>query len=539
MIVALYARVSTTKQAEKDLSIPDQLRQMREWCKARHYGIAMEYVEPGASATDDRRPVFQQMIGDACISPPPFDAIIVHSLSRFYRDAIEFGLRERQLKKHGVLIISITQETSNDSSGEMARRMISMFDEYSSKENGKHTLRAMNENARRGFFNGSTPPYGFMTVDAKEIGNNGKKKRLIIDNSEAAIVRKIYDLYLNGYKGKSFGLLSIANHLNDMSLTNRGKDWKLTIIHNILSHHLYLGECTFNRMETKTRKIKPESEWIKISVEPIIDKETFDLVQKRMSERSPKNVPPRIVNCPTLLTGLLKCGACGAPMTLATGKGGSYRYYKCTTRIHNGKDACKTQNIRMEKLDSLILDALAEKVFTPPRVTAMLKTMGNDLKSGKEDQESKLKKLSKELYDQEQKTDRLFDAVEKGLLPSDSTLYDRVHKNQARRQEIITEIASLKREKEFPLSKLSPKNVHAFCSVLSEKLKDKESNFGKEYIKLLVDEISVEGENVHLKGGYGALAGAIQKTKLGHSAGVPSFGNVWLPSADSNHGPDG
>jgi site-specific DNA recombinase len=60
MAVALYARVSTVKQAEKDLSIPDQLRQMREWCKGQGHLVAMEYVEPGASATDDRRPVFHR-----------------------------------------------------------------------------------------------------------------------------------------------------------------------------------------------------------------------------------------------------------------------------------------------------------------------------------------------------------------------------------------------------------------------------------------------------------------------------------------------
>jgi len=529
MIVALYARVSTTKQAEKDLSIPDQLRQMREWCKARHYSIAVEYVEPGASATDDRRPVFQQMIGDACISPPPFDAIIIHSLSRFFRDAIEFGIYERRLKKHGVIIISITQQTSDDPSGEMARRIFSLFDEYQSKENAKHTLRAMKENARQGFFNGSTPPYGFSTVEVKEAGNKSKKKRLMIDHTEAAIVRKIYDLYLNGYNGRSLGLVGIANHLNDMGVTMRGKTWKITMISKLLSNRLYLGQYTFNRMETKTRKVKPESEWVEVSVEPILDQETFDLAQQRKFERSPQNVPPRVVNSPTLLTGLLKCGQCGAPMTLATGKGGSYRYYKCTTRIHHGKDACPTQNIRMEKLDSLVLEALAEKVFTPTRVTAMLKAMGNELKASKEDQNNKLKKLSKELEDQKQKTDRLYEAVEKGILPLDSTLHERVHKHQSRRQEILTEMASLKRETELPVSKLGPKNVQAFCSVLSEKLKDRESNFGKEYIKLLVDEIRVEGENVHLKGSYGALAGALETTKLGHPNGVPSFGNVWLP----------
>src|SRR5574341_956081 len=130
MIVALYARVSTTKQAEKELSIPDQLGQMRAWCKGQGHSIATEYVEPGASATDDRRPVFQQMIEEACVHPSPFEAIIVHSLSRFFRDSLEFGLYERRLKKCGVRVVSITQQTSDDPSGEMIRRIFSVFDEY-------------------------------------------------------------------------------------------------------------------------------------------------------------------------------------------------------------------------------------------------------------------------------------------------------------------------------------------------------------------------------------------------------------------------
>ena len=88
MAVALYARVSTTKQAEKDLSIPDQLKQMRDWCRNHNYDIAVEYVEAGASATDDRRPEFQRMIGEATLSPSPFEAIIIHSLSRFFRDSL-------------------------------------------------------------------------------------------------------------------------------------------------------------------------------------------------------------------------------------------------------------------------------------------------------------------------------------------------------------------------------------------------------------------------------------------------------------------
>jgi site-specific DNA recombinase len=59
---ALYMRVSTGRQAEHDLSIPDQRQQLQSWCRAHGYAVTAEFVEAGASATDDRRPVFQQMI---------------------------------------------------------------------------------------------------------------------------------------------------------------------------------------------------------------------------------------------------------------------------------------------------------------------------------------------------------------------------------------------------------------------------------------------------------------------------------------------
>jgi len=139
MHVALYARVSTTRQAENDLSIPDQLRQLRLWCEINGHSAVQEYIEPGASATDDKRPMFQQMITAAMSKPPAFEVIVVHSFSRFFRDMIEFGVYEKRLKRNGVKIISITQQTSDDSAGEMARRLFSLFDEYQSKENAKHT----------------------------------------------------------------------------------------------------------------------------------------------------------------------------------------------------------------------------------------------------------------------------------------------------------------------------------------------------------------------------------------------------------------
>ena len=83
------------------------------------------------------------MIAEATLEPSLFDAIIVHSRSRFFRDLFECLRYERLLKRAAVRVLSITQQTSDDASGELNSKIISMFDEYQSKENGKHTLRAM------------------------------------------------------------------------------------------------------------------------------------------------------------------------------------------------------------------------------------------------------------------------------------------------------------------------------------------------------------------------------------------------------------
>src|SRR5215813_10167591 len=78
-----YARVSTARQAEHDLSIPDQIRQGEAFCERKHWELVRVFTEPGASATDDRRPAFQEMVDLACGADHPFDIILTHSFSRF------------------------------------------------------------------------------------------------------------------------------------------------------------------------------------------------------------------------------------------------------------------------------------------------------------------------------------------------------------------------------------------------------------------------------------------------------------------------
>ena len=537
MAVALYARVSTGRQAEKDLSIPDQLSQMRAWCEREGHAVAVEYVEPGASARDDRRPVFQEMIATATLAPPPFEAVIVHSQSRFFRDAIEFGLYERRLQKAGVRLISITQLTTDDPAGSLARRMFSLFDEYQSEENAKHTLRAMAENARRGYFNGSTPPFGYRVVEVEGKGRRGAKKRLAVAPTEASVVREIFTLYLYGKDGQALGMKAIAEHLNEHGRWRRGAKWARGRVADVLADTTYRGEHFFNKREGKTRKPKPRSEWIRIEVEPIVEPGMFAAAQARREGRRPEVQPPGRVGSRTLLTGLLRCGHCGAGMTLATGKGGRYRYYRCTSRINKGNRECDAPNLPMERLDDAVLNALAERVFTTERVSAMLSDLGRRMKSMQGRDGAELARVKRSLNSLEKQQGKLFEAVEQGYLPANQALRDRAQKLDAQRQALLTELAGIRRREDMPLDKIRPQHVRAFSRALRRGLLEGKSGFGKDYLGLLVDEITVEGREVRITGSHARVAGAVLAAGNGGLAAVPRFGSGWLPGTGSNRRP--
>ena len=158
--------------------------------------------------------------------PPAFDIVVIHSFSRFFRDHFELEFYVRKLAKAGVKLVSMTQELGDDPMHVMMRQIMALFDEYQSKENAKHTLRALKENARQGFWNGSLPPIGYRVVDAEKRGAKIKKK-LEIDPLHADKVRLAFSLAIEGHDGSGpMGVKSITKHLNERKLyTRTGGRW--------------------------------------------------------------------------------------------------------------------------------------------------------------------------------------------------------------------------------------------------------------------------------------------------------------------------
>jgi hypothetical protein len=267
------------------------------------------------------------------------------------------------------------------------------------------------------------------------------------------------------------------------------------------------------------------------TVPPIIPDATFQAVQAKRASRRPTAIAPRVVNSPTLLTGLLRCGACGAGMTVATGKGGRYRYYKCGNQIRRGT-ACPTRAIRVEQLDAAVCQRLCERVFTVDRVRRMVEDVHDSARRTHGASTERLRRLHAALEQNRLGSARLYAAVEQGLLPTDATLTARAHELKTERQTLLAEIAGLEREQAFAASPIPRTHVEAFCRTIQTALRAGQT--AKRHLRLLLDEIRVTRKTALMRGSYAALAHALRTLTDNPTGAVPTFGPEWLPGTVSN-----
>jgi site-specific DNA recombinase len=519
---ALYMRVSTGRQAEHDLSIPDQRSQLQSWCRGNGHPVVAEYVEAGASAGDDRRPSFQQMIERACDGEHAFDLIVVHSYSRFFREAFEQEFYLRKLAKHAVRVVSITQPVGDETEPvhAMMRKVIALFDEYQSKENAKHVIRSMKENARQGFWNGATPPLGYRLIEAEKRGAKIKKK-LEVDPVEAETVRLIFKLYLLG-DGSSgaLGVKEIVKWMNARGYrTRRGKSFGVGQLHKLLTNTVYIGRWKFNQTSSKTRRRKADEEVVEIPVPAIVELDTFEQVRRQLHARSPKRQAPRVTTGPILLTGLAVCATCRGGMTLRTGtsKGGRvYRYYTCSNCATKGKTACKGRSIPMGKLDALVTDHLRERLFQPERVALILASLSSRRAEQATALNSRIVCLQREMIEADDKLKRLYRLVEDGLTDLDEVLQDRLHTLKAERDRAK---AALERAKEYSVShiRIDPALIERFGRTMREKFSTGSVPFRKAYLRSLIDAVEVDDHQIRIKGNKELLEKAVLATQSGQS----------------------
>ena len=472
------------------------------------------------------------MPGDGAAAP--FDVVVVHSFSRFFRDHFELEFYVRKLAKNGVKLVSITQEMGDDPMHVMMRQIMALFDEYQSKENAKHVIRALKENARQGFWNGSLPPIGYRTIAAETRGAKVKKK-LEIDPLHADTVRLIYRLALegDGTTGQ-MGVKNIVSYLNSRRIFTRdGGRWGIGQVHRILTRRTYMGEHEFNK-RTKTKTLKPVAEIVTVVVPPIIDPETFEAVQALLKARNPKVMPSRVISGPTMLTGLIHCAKCGGAMTIRTGKGGRYRYYACSTKARQGPTACTGMAVPMEKLDDLVVKHLEERLLRPERLETILAAVLDRRQEQGERRREHIAELNKRAAESELRLKRLYDAIEAGVTDiNDPALKDRIDGLKAVRDQAKADAERAQAMLDSSGSKaVTPAMIERFAETARQRIRLEGGGYRRDHLRALAQRVEVAEGEVRIIGSKTRLL----QTLLGKPGvnAVPVQGLKWRRGWDSN-----
>ena len=529
-----YCRVSTVRQAEHELSLDEQLNKIRNYSAHKDAEIIKVFVDRGASGRTEKRPEFQQLIKFASDPQNAVKFVIVYNFARFFRNATAYLQYRKILGQFGVKLVSVTQDIPDGFSGELMETIFVAFDAHQSEANAATVRDMMRANAENGNWNGSPVPFGYNLIEGSRSGTK-IRKRLGIDESDANVVRMIYRFYLQGCGAGSMGIKQVATHLNGLGIFRKGKPWSVSGIERILKSETYVGKAYFNRMDSRSRKLRPRDEWIELATPAIVDREKYGQVQEMLAFRNPRKTPPRLVNSQTLLSAVATCGWCATEgvvrngMVLRTGKGGRYRYLVCNARANKSLFLCDSPAIPMDLADEAIISALELLVFTPERLRALLAEMiaanQNDTISIIEE----LKRLAaaqaraegglRALYRGAAERSDLFDL-------NDPLFREQISELKMQRASFAGQIEALEKRKCASDNPITDARIEQFSNSARRKLRDGDPQFRRTWLRHFVSEIVVGQEDIRI---------LVRKDTV--SSGpteVPSFDREWRALRESN-----
>src|SRR4030088_2765304 len=404
----------------------------------------------------------------------------------------------------------------------MIRQIMALFDEYQSKENAKHTLRAMKENARHGFWNGSLPPIGYRIVEAAEQHGHRTKKILDIDPIQADTVRLIFRLAREGDGASGpMGVKSITKHLNALGVRTRdGGRWGIGAVHKVPTRTTYVGRNRFNATFGKTREPKPANEVVEMAAPPISDAAEFEAVQALLKTRSPALTAPRITSGPTLLTGICFCAGCGMAMTLRTGKGGRYRYYTCSTKARQGETGCRGRTVPMEKLDRLVAEHLECRLPQPKRLEQILSS-GFAGRGGRgQAQQSNISELRKRAAEADAKLKRLYDAIENGIADlTDPMLKDRIAKLKAVRDQARLDAERAEEAINRAGPSITAQALKTFARTARKRMRTENGGYRRDHLRALAQRVEVDQKELRIMGSKSVLLRTLVAAESAKAAG--------------------
>ncbi len=381
LLTALYCRLSLEDGKDNEsMSISNQKLLLKDFAEKNGMFNCEFYVDDGFTGRNFNRPAFQRMIND--IEAGRISCVITKDLSRLGRNYIESGsYMEVFFPKHNVRYIAITDNYDSLNKQEMdIAPFKNILNDMYSRDISKKVLAGRMTRSRQGKFCGGQPPLGLM----RDPDDNG---HLIIDPETAPIIRRIFDLALDG-----FGNMKICKVLMEeripITRMQTGTDcdvnyyaWSGSRISTILRNPFYKGAhvvCKTHQkgIRSNTYNIIPreQREVIEDCHEAIIPKAEWDKVQQ-LIDRKPPIMKGN--NCPyyNIFHGIVYCATCGKSMQVRYEKVGRTNkdrrtgkerepidkaYYICQTYNRLGKNACTSHKIEARDLYNLVLSDIQE-----------------------------------------------------------------------------------------------------------------------------------------------------------------------------------
>ena len=358
---AIYTRVSTTEGLEQEFTSLDNQRESAESYiqsqKSEGWIVLPDiYDDGGFTGANTERPALQKLLSD--IKEGRINCVIVYKVDRLSRSLLDFSQLLEFFDQNNVTFVSVTQAfNTNTSMGRLTLNILLSFAQFEREIISERTRDKMGAAKRKGKWVGGRPGLGY---DIDKVSH-----KLVVNQDEAKIVRKIFDLYL-----EKRSLLSVTMALNDKEYKTKsytaskgnkfgGIKFKSTSVQLIVKNALYTGRVSY-----RGQLYPGEHERI---VSDDIFKEAQEILVNNRRERkiagSTKNVG--------LLNNTLRCKACNSTMYYAYSMKGKnkYGYYLCMNAQKRGYKNCPTRLVAAQTMENKFMEFL-RKVIADPRIEA-------------------------------------------------------------------------------------------------------------------------------------------------------------------------
>ena len=375
-VTALYARLSKDDDLVGDSnSIVHQKEILAKYAKEHGFTNIEFYVDDGFSGTNFNRPDFQRMMADA--EEGRISTVIVKDMSRFGRDYIMVGYyTEIYFSNLDIRFIAINDNVdSNIQTENDLTPFKNVFNEWYARDTSKKIRAVFKAKGNSGKHLTTNPPFGY-----KKDPND--KDKWIIDDEAAATVRRIFQMYVDGYRISEIGHklteekveTPILYYMNRGIKTNARSEypeiWDLMSIKYILSQTAYAGHTVNFQTAVKSYKTKkqvnlPRNQWVifRNTQEAIIDEKTFETVQQMRKAKRARTK----YNEPNMFSGLLYCADCGNHLTIQrVARNRKMDNFSCATYRKKKKGLCSCHRILVSDLETIVkkdLQKVCEYVF--------------------------------------------------------------------------------------------------------------------------------------------------------------------------------